>query len=60
MKFWFKIEDENENNRNELNIEENVERSKIGNVQIENNKVKDNEGQIMKFHLQHLHVQRKI
>jgi hypothetical protein len=33
---------------------------KIGNVQIENNRIENNERQIIKFHLQHLHVQRKI
>jgi len=57
MKFWLKIE---ENNGNELNIEKHVERWKIGNVKIENNRVANNERQVMKFHLQHLHVQRKI
>jgi hypothetical protein len=43
------IEDENKSNGNEMNTKENVEKSKIRNVQIENNRIKQNEEQRMNF-----------
>jgi len=43
------IEDENETNRNEMNIEKNVERVENENVQTKNSRVEKNVEQIMIF-----------
>ncbi len=44
--------EENETNENEMNIGKYVERTKNGNVQTKNNKVKENGEQIMKKFLE--------
>jgi hypothetical protein len=54
------IEEENENNKNEMNIEKNVERVESGNVQMENYKIKKNVKQIMKKFCKNYKFIRKI